>query len=170
MQQLVREGILTSSHGHGFRVSPTRLEDVREVYPLVIGLECMAIRSLDQWGDEPLSELEHITSNMESARECGDHALLAELDEQWHGLLIQSARNQRLVAIYQDLKVSVRRYEFMYMSVSQWTRASIQDHRQVVRALRRNNADDACKFLERNWRRTLVALESCVPVGDEPES
>ena len=167
MLRLVREGILTSAHGRGFRLRPTSLEEVYEIYPIVIALECMAIRHPEVWEAGPLKELDGLTSQMEAARKAGDHGGLVDLDEQWHAHLVRSAGNQRLNAIYEGLKVSIRRYELIYMSAREWTRASIQDHRKVARALRGDRIEEACELIELNWNRTIRALESRVPTSDE---
>ena len=167
MLRLAREGVLTVKHGRGFRLRPTSLEEVREIYPIVIGLECMAIRTPETWEAEPLKELDGITTQMEAARKARDHAGLVELDERWHAHLVHSAGNQRLNSIYEGLKVSIRRYELIYMSAREWTRASIQDHRKVAKALRDVRIGEACELIECNWNRTIQALESHVPTGDE---
>ncbi|NIN10680.1 MAG: GntR family transcriptional regulator [Gemmatimonadales bacterium] len=147
--ELEAEGLVQTEMGRGFVVRPLRVEEVQELYPLIIMLEIRALRSMPQPSEARLDQLDSL--NAELVREGHDPLQAVILDNRWHGLLLQDAPAEITREILGMLKRRVFRYEFKYMA-STGARPSTAQHGVVVEALREGDRAAAAAALEENWR------------------
>jgi DNA-binding GntR family transcriptional regulator len=152
--RLEHAGVVEARPGHGFVVVPLNPTDVREVYPIVADLEVLAMRST------PLAELRASVRELralaaEMERRADDAALAQELDDRWHDRLLAACPNERLLALLHDLKLTVHRYEFAYMSSRELAEASAAQHRAVAEALAQGAIQEAAGILRENWMQSV---------------
>ena len=147
---LAGEGFLGASPGKGFFVLPLVARDVVELYPMIAALEQLALRSSPPPNTADLRCLEEINTNLASRRKDWRSALAS--DQAWHEALLSRSPNRRLLETLRALKFHVQRYEGAYMRHSGTIIRSIAQHREIARALRAAETEEACRLLEANWK------------------
>jgi DNA-binding GntR family transcriptional regulator len=162
---LEREGFLTATPGRGFSVRPLTRADAEEIYPLLWTLEQLALRLAWPIARPRQVELEQANRRLESARR--DPMIALARDREWHSLLLADCKNRRLLASIANLKDQAARYEDAFMRHSGQIITSVDQHRHILTAARRNDLDAALRLLEENWR---VSLEFLGPWLDRQEA
>lgn len=153
--QLEREGFVRSDQRRGFSVEPLSARDVREIYPIMWTLEGLAVRS--SWVCIHLLAPELARINSEFAKSRDAQQAIA-IDSHWHEVLTSQSNNHRLHAIISGLRLSIRRYESLYMGNTQLIPESVARHNAIIRAIRQNDVEGALRSLQDNWRFTLEVL------------
>jgi len=155
---LEREGLIAIAPGRGFSVQPLTARDAEEIYPILYSLESLALGEIAKHPASRLKELERLNARLEASRDDAERALT--LDREWHRTLLLGSANRRLLNLLESLKNQAYRYEFAFMRYSGKVISSVRQHRDIVRALRRGDSDEACALLKANW---IVSLEFLRP-------
>ena len=145
---LEREGLVRSDLRRGFTVEPLSARDVRETYPLLAALECLAVRNSAEFIPPLLPSLEQLNEKFRRARS-PKQAL--ELDTQFHNTLMSPSRNSRLAELVVSLRLAIRRYEHIYMSDTSMIPTSADQHETILAAFRKGAVDKALKEIELNY-------------------
>jgi DNA-binding GntR family transcriptional regulator len=145
---LEREGLVRSDLRRGFTVEPFSSREVREMYPILAQLECLAVRSSARFIATVLPELTHINSKFARAR-TPRRAL--EMDTLWHNTLMSQSKNARLASMVATLRLAIRRYEHFYMTDPKLIPASAAQHEDIIAAFQRNNLEAGIKAIEENY-------------------
>lgn len=145
---LEQEGLVRSDLRRGFTVEPLSSREVRETYPLLAQLECLAVRSSARFVRPLLPELTRINGEFARAR-TPRRAL--ELDTLWHDTLVSQSKNARLASLLAGLRRAIRRYELFYMSDAGLIPASVAQHQEIIAAFQRDDLPAALKAIEENY-------------------
>jgi DNA-binding GntR family transcriptional regulator len=122
---LENEGILKRNANQGAVVSRLSREDVKEIVSLRTTLEVMAIRQVIRHATpEQLEQLEENIREMKASWSAGE---VAELDLQFHELLVRFSNHKRLLSCWQTLLGQLR-----LMMVSH----NLRDRRSLARTVR----------------------------------
>jgi len=97
---LEREGLVRSDLRRGFTVEPLSSREVREMYPILAQLECLAVRSSARFVAAVLPDLTRINSEFARAR-TPKRAL--EMDTLWHNTLMSQSKKRTLSIHGRDL-------------------------------------------------------------------
>jgi DNA-binding GntR family transcriptional regulator len=163
--RLAQERFLKNDPGRGFVVCRLDAGEIRETYQVLMHLESMALSTAVPLGAESLSELREITTRL---REGGlDLQEMIEADSLWHDVLVAFSRNRRLIQIIGQLRNTVRRYEYAYMSHAGMVAASTGDHDEIISLLQRREHAEAVGLLKRHWNRSIELL--CRAMDTEEE-
>lgn len=154
--RLEQEGFLQADLARGFTVVALTAREVREIYPIIWTLECLALSSLGLAERVPLQELEQI--NVDLAQRQEDPADKLTLDSRWHEVLLQNCPNRRLLQMITSLKQVAYRYERAYMREAALVETSVEQHRLISDALKQRDLAQAATLLEQNWRFGMNAL------------
>ena len=146
--QLEREGLVRSDLRRGFTVEPLSTREVRELYPILAHLECLAVRSSAKFIPALLPELKRINQAFARAR---TPLRAIELDTLWHNTLMSQSKNARLATLVATLRLAIRRYEHFYMSDAKLIPASVAQHREIIVAFRNNDLEAAIRAIEENY-------------------
>jgi DNA-binding GntR family transcriptional regulator len=152
---LEREGLVRSDLRRGFSVEPLSTREIRETYPILAQLECMAVRSSAGLIHLVLPELRRINAEFVRARNAR-HAL--ELDTLWHDTLMSQSKNARLASMVNTLRLAIRRYEHVYMADSKLIPTSGTQHREIIAAFERKDLEAGLKAIEENYRFGMQVL------------
>jgi DNA-binding GntR family transcriptional regulator len=154
--RLEQEGFLQADLARGFTVVPLTAREVREVYPIIWTLECLALSTIGQTERVPLKDLEQINADLAQVQE--DPADKLTLDSRWHETLLQNCPNRRLLQMITSLKQVAYRYERAYMRDAALVETSVEQHRIISDTLNRRDLAQAATLLEQNWRFGMDAL------------
>ncbi|GHO92560.1 hypothetical protein KSF_026080 [Reticulibacter mediterranei] len=154
--RLEQAGFLHADLARGFTVIPLTAREVREIYPIIWSLECLALTTIGRPERVSLASLEQI--NEELARVQDDPAAKLTLDQRWHEALVQQCPNRRLLQMIASLKQVAYRYEWAYMHETVLAAASVEQHRAIMEALSRGDLAQTSALVEENWRFGMNAL------------
>jgi DNA-binding GntR family transcriptional regulator len=153
---LERDRLTRAEDDGGFSVTPLDAVELRELYPVVLLLEGLAVRSAPSFPREHLAELRAINERMRA--HAGDAMAAATDDWQFHHELVRRCGNEQLLGTLRPLKRQLLRYEFAYMDEGDAVERSTAQHAAIVTALERDDREEAAALVEANWRDALPGL------------
>ncbi len=154
--RLERDGFVRPEDDGAFAVAPLSELEVREGYPVVILLEGLAVRSTAAFPAEAIARLREINEAM--ASESADPMAAATHDWEFHEELVRHCGNEQLLATLRPLKRLLLRYEYHYMSASEFVSRSLHQHEEIIRALERGDPREASVLVEGNFRDSLPGI------------
>ncbi len=154
--RLARQGLLLNLHHRGFVVSEMTANVVRETYPMVWALECLALRESAPLPETVMAKLHRINQSLENSADKVEKRIA--LDEQWHEVLLSGYENPRLKNAIAELKAVVRRYEFGYMRNAVRVSHSVRDHQRLLKRIEEEGNRAAIPELEKHWRYSMESL------------
>jgi DNA-binding GntR family transcriptional regulator len=154
--RLERDGFVRPEDGGAFAVAPLSEIEVREGYPVVILLEGLAVRSTPDFPPEAVARLREINATM--ADERGDAMAAATHDWEFHEELVRHCHNEQLLSTLRPLKRLLLRYEYTYMSATDFVGRSVDQHEEIIQALERGDRDAASAVVEANFRDSLPGI------------
>ncbi len=142
---LQREGLVTRKPRSVFVVSEMHQEDLNEIYPLRASLNALAVRMLlkQPSASAVVVELEESVEAMRRSADLGDKMGYAHAVEGFYDLLISRCPNQRLQVIWRQLSRQIQRFRFLVILQSETLERSIQEHMQLVAAMKEGFVDEA---------------------------
>lgn len=160
---LAAEGLVDLLPNRGARVRQLRVQDVRELFDMMGGLEALAGRLA----------CEHITDAEVEAIEAAHHEMYGfyirqdmagyfGCNQRIHGMILQAARNDPLTAAYASLGDRLRRVRFsanLARNRARWGEA-MREHEEMLDLLRRRDAVGLANILFlhlRNKRDAAIA-------------
>ncbi|TCT05435.1 DNA-binding GntR family transcriptional regulator [Tepidamorphus gemmatus] len=143
--RLAEEGLVEVRPRHGMRVKPVSPQDMREIYDVLTSLEATAaaLAARRPLSGEELAGLEAAVAEMDEALECDDLKRWAEADQRFHDLLVIGSGNRRLQDIVGTLRDQAHRVRMATLALRPKPVESNNDHRAVVEAIRRGDAEAA---------------------------
>lgn len=157
---LQREGFVETHLRRGFSVRPLSEREAREIYTIVANLEVLAVR--ESWPQivSLIKELRTINKRFIASRTTPRRAVVA--DQEFHRHLVSRCPNNTLVGMLQTLHRHVLRYEYFHMSDKVLAARSAAQHDEIIAGLERQQLDDTCEAVARNYREGIAALRSFV--------
>ena len=144
LQRLAAEGLVDIEEFRGASVRNASMDEVRQLYHARGALEgiCAADFTRKASSDQK-AELARLAAEME---ECVAEALpehFARLNSRWHNLIMEAADNFVIQGIVQRLSTPIHHLVFESFYRGERLRAAVQDHRAIVDAVMRGDADAA---------------------------
>lgn len=159
--QLEREAFVRSDRDRGFSVEPMSGREIRELYPMLWTLECLALRLCGPRATLAVPSLTKLNNQLRTTRN-PKRALI--LDNTWHETLLASCPNRRLQDHIQGLRLAIRRYELVYMRELPLINVSVHQHQEIIKAVKDGDTGLALEKLEENWHFSMQEL--LVRVGE----
>lgn len=155
---LEAEGLTALSPNRGAQIPPLELHEVNTYYRMRERLEPLTlIESLPNLLEEQIELLGRLQAEIEGNR---DAARFLALDRQFHLLSYSGTASDQLMSATVRLWNSTQHYRRALMPVEGPAQASIvnAEHRLLLDAIRRRDAEDAERYLTGHIRRTRVDL------------
>lgn len=153
---LEREGLVSGSAHRGVVVFRPTAAYMANVYEIRLALETLAIRkAVERISDSELEAVAAVFAEMQVAIDAGDLDAYHTLNFRFHDLINDAAGNPQLADFARQLRDSVNAY--IRLSARQADRVDDvhADHRQILQALRKRDADKAAAVLARHLDRVL---------------
>ena len=142
LQTLKAEGFLKLNPRKGFEVAELTGRDISDLFfaqGLIAGE--LAARASINMSSDGHRELEDIQTRLETASQDHDHALVEQLNHQFHRLINISAGAPKLAwVLSQTTRYVPSRF---YSSIPGWTMATVDDHGALLAAIRASDAESA---------------------------
>jgi DNA-binding GntR family transcriptional regulator len=153
---LEAEKLVTSRPGKGFFVPPLLASEAKEIYRAIGAVESAALRLCGTPPEDVFRELDELTRQRKEARE--DALRNLELDGRWHEILLSHVDNLPLLETLSHLKNRMLRYEITYMYSPDRIDVALEDHRDIMQALKADRVEDAARTLQTHWSRAATLL------------
>ncbi|MEL7465178.1 MAG: GntR family transcriptional regulator [Pseudomonadota bacterium] len=142
---LAAQGLLEVRPRKGVRVASVSPSDMAEIYDILTELESLAAANAAAAGldEAALAPIEAIVEEMERALAQEDRDAWAEADDRFHSALATLGGNARLAAIVAMMADQVRRARAVTLYMRPLPTGSNEDHRAVVAAIARGDAEAA---------------------------
>ncbi len=156
LARLAEEGLVSTTPTRRTFVSPVTLAQAREVYPIVVALEALALRlALPQVTPAALDEMRAANTRLAAALDACDTCAALDADRALHGAIIAMSGNAELQAMLAALISKVQRIERAFWGAAD-RRASIADHERLIACMRAGDGEGAQAALAQNWERGLA--------------
>lgn len=154
--RLHTEGLVQEAKPRGYVVSSVTPTDVFHVYAVREELEGFCGRLAA--GRITPHQLFELSTNLDLMERAVDNpALFSKLNRQFHQIILEATDNPVLKKIVDDLMAVVERFPVSAYAVEGRSRQAIEEHRQVIEALARHDAEAAEAAIREHLR---VGLEA----------
>jgi len=154
LKVLAGEQLVELTPNRGARVAPLVLEEIKQVFEVIAGIEGLAAElTAQRITPEQLAQLEEMHARMRSYHDAGNKAAYFDLNRQIHDLLVEFAGNPILVQTRAQLALRAERARFIAVSSDAHRMEAMKDHDDLMAALRAHDAETA----QQVWRRHLTS-------------
>jgi DNA-binding GntR family transcriptional regulator len=155
MVRLRDEGLVEIVPRRGMRVSLVSVDDMREIYQILTSLEATAaaLVAADKPGPKALLPFERACVAMDRALARDDLEAWASADEAFHLHLLKLCGNERLEQIVRKYWDQIHRVRYITLKLGPKPHASAGEHRDIVAALARGDADTAQRLFREHRAR-----------------
>jgi DNA-binding GntR family transcriptional regulator len=154
--RLTRDGVLDADMGRGFRVPPLDAQEIGDAGQILGSLESLALEISPEPTPDQLGRLAELDRKLEHTR--GDAIACADLEDEWHRVLVERCPNSHLLDIIVTVRHISRRYLLAYLRASSRIALSTLPHQKIVEALKRRDRAAAARLLTEHWRRGVEEL------------
>ena len=160
LKRLEAEGLVETVPNRETRVAPIRAERAAQAFPVIAALHALATRlgvpALTAADDDRMRALDRDRAR---ALARGDVIAAIELDDAFHGVLLEAAGNDELIRALQRLMPQIRRLDTLHFT--ELTRGdAAADHAGILEACARRDADEAARLVEANFLRLGAQMEA----------
>jgi DNA-binding GntR family transcriptional regulator len=138
--KLERDDLVSRLPKGGFAVREFTKEDVEEIFGIRYALEShAAYLAASHITPEGISALEKKVDESELALENGNEDKAVRLQTEFHDILYKSCRSKKLIDMINCYRDYFYRYRSYLLQMEDGMRATIEDHRQMLEAMRKKN-------------------------------
>ena len=153
LKRIAEDGLIEWTAGRGARVAPIRVDETSDLFEVLASLEALAAeRTAGRIGDTALAALEELHERMRRHFERGEREPYFEINSRIHQEILALAANPILSDAHARLQGRASRGRFIAIVDDARWREAMQEHEDLMQALRRRDADAA----HRIWRRHLI--------------
>lgn len=166
IRKLEQDGLVRMIHRKGAQVANITEKDLTDVLEVRIGLERMAIdKACQMIGREQLDLLKQAAKGFEEAIQGGDLTEMAEADKNFHEIIYSVSGNKCLIEMQANLREQVYRYRMEYLKEENVRKILVEEHGQIVDAIRERDAEKAKNIIYRHIENQRVGIIRSIRVG-----
>lgn len=174
ISRLADEGLVDVFPQSGSFVSPIRPEDIRESLLIRTALEVEAVRRVTAMADEALlRRLDENLQAQDAAIENEDMALLDDLDEAFHAIIISAIHAPRARHLLDTARALLDRPRFHALPEANRPKDTVSEHRRIADAIRTGDVEFAATAMRVHLNMVSRAIETdltLLEVNDAKES
>jgi DNA-binding GntR family transcriptional regulator len=160
LTRLQNEGLVTLTSHVGARVAQLRLDELDELYLIREQLEPAAIaQSAPHLSDAQVRQLAEYVEQMEASADVEDPSLWVDLDRRFHLATYAGADLPRLLEMIEGLWNATQQYRRAYTRLPERFALAHSEHRLILEALERRDAEHARLLQLLHIRRTRLTLD-----------
>jgi DNA-binding GntR family transcriptional regulator len=142
IRKLELEGFVVMVPRRGTYVADLSIRDVNEVYEVRTALDILAAGlAAERITEEELEQMERILVQIGKYIEEGNMEAIVDADGQFHDILYQASRNDRLVGIINNLREQLTRFRSISMAYPGRLKNTLEEHSRLVEAIAMRDAD-----------------------------
>ena len=152
LRELEAEGLVTITPHRGAVVTRLSAEDLQDIYDIRTNLEEMATRLAVPRLDE--TALADLTQCIQAMDDHFDDAIIyTYLNHEFHLMLYTASGRRHLCELIELLRRRTQHYVYAHLSVMGRRPESIEDHRSILEACQRGDADRAAAIMRQHLSR-----------------
>ncbi len=161
LRRLEDKGLVEASAGRWTRVAEISDSDADMLYPIIQTLEELAIQmAISHMKQQDFNEMEQANEDLRAAIKAGQPVKASKADADFHDVVIRMSGNHYLITILKDLKIKYRWIDVLYFEDCANVIGAVDEHKQIVAALKTGDLKGAVKSMQVNWRNTLKRLQT----------
>lgn len=142
IRKLELEGFVVMIPRKGAYVSDISLKDINEVFEVRTALDALAAGlAAERITDDELEKLERLLVEIVEAIDQGDLERAVEIDTQFHDILYNASRNDRLVGIIGNLRELFQRFRSITMGYPGRLKDTVEEHKHLVEAISQRDVE-----------------------------
>jgi DNA-binding GntR family transcriptional regulator len=142
IHKLEREGLIKKLPQGGFYVLNLTREEIEETFGIRSVLESYAAHQAALKHDKhELGPLEGKIEEFQYFLNHGEMEALLKINTEFHNLLYAMSRSPKLIKMINDLQDQIYRFRRIILRIEIMARTSNEDHRQMLSAMKRRDAD-----------------------------
>jgi DNA-binding GntR family transcriptional regulator len=144
---LEQEGLVSRTPSGGTTVSHLSRKDVDEICTLRVPLEALAVQMAIANGTE--SDWASLTANLKATEKVNDPGQLAQLDLEFHEVIVRAANHGRLLSSWLNLRSQIRLIMVQRNQADATSReGTVHGHRELFDVIQAGDADRAVTLLK----------------------
>jgi DNA-binding GntR family transcriptional regulator len=144
IHKLEREGLIERQPRGGFTVLGLKRNDIEETFGIRSVLEGYAARlAAVKHKTQELEELENKIEEFQNALDRNKMNLLTAINTDFHDLLYSLSKSPKLINMINGLRDQIYRYRQMILKEKQFASTSNQDHKKMLKYIRKRDAEGA---------------------------
>jgi len=160
LKRLEDKALVEASASRWTRVAGITINEAKLIYPIISTLESLAgSMAITHLSAQDYKLMEQANVDLKEAMEARNPIKASGADTQFHDAYIKKSGNHFLIDILQDLKIKHRRLEVIYFGGCACASDSLDEHSQIVDALKSKDVDRAVKLIRSNWLGSLERLQ-----------
>lgn len=160
LHQLQNEGLVTLTSHVGARVADLNLAELDEIYQIRERLEPFAlVQSIPHLRGRSVKKLRTLQEEMEAVADVKKPAKWIQLDREFHLNSYSAASLPRLMTMIEGLWNTTQQYRRAYAELPERLELAHAEHRLLLDAIERRDADDAARLGLAHIRRTRLTLD-----------
>jgi DNA-binding GntR family transcriptional regulator len=167
LKLLAAQGLVELRLNRSAIVAPIRREEIDDLFEAVAGIERIAAElAAVRMTTRDHEKLASLQERMERHHDAGERREYFELNQQIHDFIVASARNGALKSTHDGLMARVERARFFALSSRERWDQSVEEHRQIMRALAAHDSDNAGRLLAHHVMRTGQVVNDSLHAED----
>lgn len=164
LKELSEQGLVTITTGRGAAVATIKFEDIAEIYDVRAALEGLAVELCTQnIVPAQIQKLEEMQHKYERALAAKNYDAILEVDLEFHMFILEVAANSRLMNLMKNMYDQVHRITNLIKGDETRAVASVEQHKNVLKAIANKNRDQARRFMELHVRDSKeYHLQNCL--------
>ena len=150
LTQLEQSHVVVGVPNRGFMIPKPSAQEAKNVYELISALEALAIKNCSITP----SYLKKLTEKAKEFSKAKEGLSRINADMAFHQTLVSTYVNPIAIQMIEDLKTRIFFYEKRFMDLNDHQQ-SIEDHKNIITALREGNQSKAAAIVQKNWLQIL---------------
>lgn len=143
LRMLELENLVELVPRKGAQVLDMTEKDVINILEIRASLEGLATNlACKRMQPDEIQTLKQAQSIFEHAIHSNNKEKIIESDEKFHDIIFAATRNDRLIQMYENLRIQLYRYRMAHLNISTAIPVIIAHHRSIVRAIENQDADE----------------------------
>lgn len=141
IRKLELEGLVTMVPRRGTTVLGITKKHLKDVLEIRSALEELALElACRRVTPEQYEELVRLEALLEAKQDSDNAFELSDIDEKFHEQIYQATNNPRLIQLLANLREQMYRYRLEYMKAKDKRPRLIQEHQQIIKALKNKDS------------------------------
>ncbi len=163
---LENERLIANTPRKGSMVTPISPQDLDEIYQMREMIECYALQLLEEMKIRDLPEAASCAENTSDlpipSEEDSPQEKMAYIEAlaEFHYKLLEASGNKRLFEFYRSIHSNINRYVFLNAFRQGVAKHRVDDHRQMLRALKQGNYEKARQIIRGHIRFSCDQLKA----------
>lgn len=159
LKLLAAEGLLELRSNRSAQIAPLRQSEIDDLFEVIGAIEGIAAQlAASRITNQELRRLTQLQERMEAHHDSGKLEEYFRINQEIHGFIVACARNGVLKSTHDTLLARAERARYFALSSRTRWDDSVREHRQILKALKAHDADEASRALTQHVLRTGRAV------------